>query len=227
LEAAKNIEFLETMYSAGVRLACIGYESPIDEELRSMRKGYLSKDMLDWTNIWRRYFPVHGMFMFGYPLKPGIASIKVGEMVKRFKRFIREGRFHSVQILHPSPGPGTDLRNRLGVEGHDEAGRIFSLDRVPWLYYDGNFACFKPDNMTLREFQEAPVELMRWFYGPFGFITVPLKTLTFPVAYFFQGWRGWQREWYREVIRTGGYFLIEKWRKGQKKEDFLKRLEKH
>lgn len=42
LETAKNANFLEAMRTAGVNIVCIGYESPIDEELRAMRKGYSS-----------------------------------------------------------------------------------------------------------------------------------------------------------------------------------------
>jgi len=69
LEAAKNTKLLEVMREAGVRTVCIGYESPIDEDLMVMRKGYLVSHMLEWTKILRRYFCIHGMFIVGYPSK--------------------------------------------------------------------------------------------------------------------------------------------------------------
>ena len=70
LEAAKDAELLTVMKNAGVRNVCIGYESCLDEELIAMRKGYLSSDMVRWTKIFHRFgFFVHGMFIFGYPLK--------------------------------------------------------------------------------------------------------------------------------------------------------------
>jgi len=38
-EAAENDELIEAMRYAGVTTLAIGYESPINEELRAMRKG--------------------------------------------------------------------------------------------------------------------------------------------------------------------------------------------
>lgn len=223
LEAARNIELVEVMRRAGVRVVGIGYESPIDEELKTMRKGYSSSKMLEWTKILRRYgFRIHAMFIFGYPLKEGGGLVNPREMVKRFKGFIQKAHFDTVQILHPVPLVGTGLRARLEAEG-----RIFPLGLVPWRYYDGNYTCFRPDNMTLREFQEIPMKLMKWFYSPLSFIRIPLKTIAFPVDCLVRGWGRWYRRWHRDVVMSGGHLLIQRWQKRQKGNKFLKKLEEH
>jgi radical SAM superfamily enzyme YgiQ (UPF0313 family) len=70
LEAAEDRELLKVMRKAGVSVTCIGYESPIDEELEAMRKGYSSKDMLKWTKMYHHLgFFIHAMFIWGYPSK--------------------------------------------------------------------------------------------------------------------------------------------------------------
>ncbi len=222
LEAAKNSEFLEAMKKAGVRTVCIGYESPIEEELKAMRKGYLTSDMLKWTRIYQSYgFRIHAMFIFGYPLKEG-NFIGVKEATERFRRFIRQAHFNTVQVLHPVPLVGTDLYQRLEREG-----RIFPRELVSWAKYDGSYVCFKPNNMSLREFQEIPMKLMKKFYNPFSLIRIFLRTFVFPIDYLTIGWESWHRGWQGDVIKYGGHLLIQRWQKGQKKADFLKKLEQH
>lgn len=219
--AAKNPELLGIMKKAGVRVVCIGYESPVDEELRVMRKGYSSAKMLEWTKTYRRYgFQIHAMFIFGYPLKIEGKPIAPKELVKDFKRFIRKARFDTVQVLHPVPIVGTDLRKRLKREG-----KIFPLEAVPWRYYDGSYACFQPDNMNLRELQEIPIKLMKWFYSPVSFVRIPLKTIAFPVDYLLRGWERWRRDWLQDIVKYGGHLLIQKWQRRQGGDRFLKRLE--
>ncbi len=220
LETARNIPILETMKKAGVSMVCIGYESPIDEDLKAMRKGYLSKNMAEWTKTLRRYFWVHGMFIFGYPNEQR-SEISVSEMVRRFKVFIREAKIDSIQVLHPVPLVGTDLRKRL-----DREGRIFPLNIVRWRYYDGNYPCFIPDNMTLKEFQEKPIEIMKWFYSSFSLFKLIFKT--FHLHYFFKGWKHYfERAWLRDFIKYGGHLLIRQWQKKQKGGSFLADIEKY
>ena len=220
LEAAKNTELLEIMKKAGVRTVCIGYESPIDGDLRTMRKGYLSSHMLEWTKIWRRYFWVHGMFIVGYPLKEKKISISAKEIIKRFGKFIRKAAPDTVQILLPVPIVGTDLRQRLEKEG-----RIFPLELVPWNKYDGSYLCFKPDIMTLREFQEVALKLMSRFYNPWSFIRIPLRIITFLFDLCIRGWGDWRRGWKRDIKQCGGHLLIQQWQKKQKGDKFIERLE--
>jgi len=221
LEAARNQEFLDAMKQAGVRIVCIGYESPIPEELRAMRKGYNVDRMLEWTRVLRTYFWVHGMFIFGYPGKEGERSTMTAhERAHHFKRFIRAARLDSIQVLHPGPLVGTDLRRRL-----EAAGRIFPLSQVPWSRYDGNYACFRPDDMTLQELQEIPMRLMRWFYHGWGLVRVPVRTLLFPADFLVRGWRQWHRGWLREVVKYGGHRLLQKWHRKLRNQRFVAQLE--
>ncbi len=212
LESAENLELITAMTEAGVRTVCIGYESPIDEDLKAMRKGFASAKMLEWTQILGRYFWIHAMCIFGYPAKDGNSGIPAREMENRFKIFIRKAnkvakRGLSIQILKAVPAIGTDLRRRLAKEGV-----LFPLELLPWRYYDGNWACFMPKNMTLQEFQQIPIQLMSWFYYPLSFAKICLKTLVFPVDYLVRGWHEWKRGWYRDVVIYAGSRLMQKWR---------------
>lgn len=224
LEAAKNTELLEAMKAAGVTAVCVGYESPIDEDLKTMRKGYLSSHMIEWTRILRRYFWVHGMFIFGYPAREGEVRIKIGvkETARRFREFIRQAKIDSIQVMHAVPLVGTALRARL-----EKQGRVFPLELVPWSRYDGNYVCFMPDDMTLAEFQETPLKIMKWFYGPFGFLKVSLRTVAFPVDFLIRGWHRWRRGWWRDVVNYGGHLLIQRWHRKQRVDTFVATLEKH
>lgn len=221
LETAKKIGFLEIMKKAGVSTVAVGYESPIDEDLKAMRKGYLSQNMLEWTKILRRYFWVHGMFIFGYPEKQKMSAISVEEKIRRFKKFIRQGKISTIQVLHPVPIVGSDLRKRLKKEN-----RIFPRNLVPWDRYDGNYACFIP-NMTLEEFQEAPLKIMKWFYSPFNIVQIPFWIISFLPHYFIAGWKHWYYGWWRGIARFGGHLLLRKWRKSQNKNFSLEKLKRY
>lgn len=221
LEAAKNHDFLRAMRKAGVETLCVGYESPSAADLKAMRKGLKPADMVRLTKIFQEFgFKIHMMLIFGYPPKDGQPSDSAQEMVNLFKDLIRQAKPNTVQIMHPVPLVGTDLRQRLG-------NRIFPLDIVPWDKYDGSWACFQPTNMTLAELQEIPLELMSWFYsGRSGLVKGVLRTLALPVDYYARGWQQWHRDWYREWIKYGGHRLIQQWKKRQQQSQFLKKLEK-
>jgi radical SAM superfamily enzyme YgiQ (UPF0313 family) len=224
LEAAKNTELLEAMKAAGVATVCVGYESPIDEDLKTMRKGYLSSHMIEWTRILRRYFWVHGMFIFGYPAKEGERGIRIGaqETARRFKRFISQAKIDSIQVMHAVPLVGTDLRARL-----EKQGRIFPLELVPWSKYDGNYVCFMPDDMTLAEFQETPLRIMKWFYSPFSFLKIPLRTIAFPLDFLIRGWHRWRRGWWRDIVNYAGHLLIRRWYRKQRVDTFVTTLQQY
>lgn len=221
LETAKNIELLETMEKAGVKNVCVGYESPIDEDLRAMRKGYASLRMAEWTKVLRRYFWVHGMFIFGYPEKEKTSGLSAQGMEKRFKHFIRRTKLDSIQILRPVPLVGTGLRKRLEAEN-----RILPRNLVLWSMYDGNYVCFMPKNMTLRELQEIPLKIMHWFYSPLSFFRIPIKTIIFPFDYLVRSWSAWHRDWMRDIIRYGGHLLIQRLKAKKASTEFLKKIEK-
>lgn len=220
LEAAKDTALLDAMKKAGVTIVCIGYESCLDEELKAMRKGYLSSDMVKWTKTFHNFgFFVHGMFIFGYPLKEKVIVISAEERMKRLKKFIRQCRLDTIQILRPIPIVGADLRLRMEREG-----KLFPLEIVPWSKYDGNYICYRPDNMTLQELQELPTKIMRWFYSPISFVRIPLKTVAFPFDYLIRGWQRWYRDWRKDIAKYSGHLLMRRWLKHYESQFFLKKL---
>jgi len=220
-KTAEDTVLLKAMKRAGVVNVCVGLESPIDEDLKAMHKGFTVKQMIEWVKILRRYFWVHGMFIFGYPSEEK-SALTAKEMIERYKDFIRKTKISSIQILHPVPIPGSDLWKRLSLDG-----RIFPLNVVPWSRYDGGSACFIPDNMSLADFQEGPFKLMKWFYSGASFWTIPLRTISFPFEYLVTGWERWHHAWAREIVKYGGHLLMQKWRAYRESELFTKKLEEH
>ena len=222
LDTAKNIKLLEVMKRAGVRVVCIGYESPVDKDLRAMRKGYSSSDMLELTKVWHRYVRwIHAMFMVGYPLKEKKDLVSAKEIFKCFARFIRKASPDSVQILITFPVVGSDLRQRL-----EQEGRIFPLSLVPWSRYNGIYPCFKPDSMSVRELQGIPIKLMSRFYNPWSLVRIPLRIIPGGI-YLVRGWKYWYHGWDRDVIKFGAHLLIQKWQRKQKEDRFIERLEEY
>lgn len=238
LTDAKHPELLEAMRRAGVSMVCIGYESPIDEELRVMRKGYRYADMLRWTKVFHSYgFFIHGMFIFGYPAKGGSpVSLSVAERYRRFRDFIRKGRIDTTQVLHTVPLPGTDLRKRL-----EEEGRLYPLEQLGWEYYDGQFPLFVPDDgVEPEDLQWAILRLMRRFYGlhsllrmlanmvvSFPIIVIPsaFTLVTLKGKHLVNAFQVWKRRFFRnDFVRTGGYFVFQRWYRAFRQGGFMERL---
>jgi radical SAM superfamily enzyme YgiQ (UPF0313 family) len=228
LDKATDPELLAAMRRAGVRHVAIGFESPIDEELKAMNKHVNSEKMLSLVKVFRQFgFWVHGMFIFGYPVGLETSfTVPVKERVKRFRRFIRRAGIDSVQILLPVPLPGTDLRRRL-----EEQGRIYPLEDVGWQYYDGNFPLFEPDPpMTPEELQRAGRRIMSCFYQSRYALLVVASILSFPTLVFSlhrlkAGWSAWYRRWDIRLVRFGGWITIRKWTTDFRKGDFQSRLQ--
>ena len=100
------------MQEANIRCLAIGFESVIDEELRAMRKGLKSSQMLEMVKAYReRGFLIHGMFIFGYPMRDNLEfHMEAKERAAHFKNFIRKAKLDTVQVLLPVPLPGTTMR---------------------------------------------------------------------------------------------------------------------
>ena len=233
LDKAKDTELLSAMRQAGISFIAIGYESPIEEELEAMKKRLRSKEMLSLTRIFQKHgFLVHGMFIFGYPMKSGINfKMSAKERIKRFKDFLNKARLDTAQVMLPIPLPGTELRERL-----DKEGRIYPIKDIGWEYYDGNFPLFQPDDpMTAEEMQKASMEIMGGIFRFKNMVMVGINILWFPVIILFlhnirHGWRSWYRFWRQSIVRFGGWMLMKKWSLAFKKDDFvdrLKRAEEH
>jgi len=229
LDKARDQDLLSAMRDANIRATCIGYESPIDEELQSMNKHVSSEDMLSLTKKFRDHgFLVHGMFIFCYPLKDNSNfKMSVHERAGCYKDFIRRTKIDTVQILLPVPLPGTELRARLR-----EQNRIYPLEDIGWEYYDGSFPLFEPDKpMRSEEIQLSARNIMGRFYQ-FGYMfLIPVNILSFTRLIFFfhnirLGWRKWYRSWRNYLIRFGGWVIIKRWTSKFKKDTFLNKLQK-
>ncbi|MCM8773374.1 MAG: B12-binding domain-containing radical SAM protein [Candidatus Omnitrophica bacterium] len=229
LDKAKDGQLLLAMREAGVNTVAIGFESPIEEELIAMNKKVKPEEMIELARIYHKFgFLVHGMFIFGYPLRDGKkVSIPVKERIRRFRRFIKQAKIDTVQVLLPCPLPGTELRHRLYKEN-----RIYPLSYIGWEYYDGNFPLFEPDEpLTAQDLQNAIRKIMGKFYRFRYFFMIGLHILFFPTIVFFihnikRGWRRWYRYWRNNLLRFGGWVIIKNWTLKFKRSDFLRKLDK-
>lgn len=235
---ALDHELIQAMRDASINDLAIGYESPIDEDLQAMRKGYLSQDMIHWTKTLHNHgFFIHGMFIFGYPKRIAHhSSIGLSEKVRRFRKFIRRAKIDTVQILLTVPLPGTDLWKRL-----DREGRLYPLDQIGWKYYDGQYPLFEPDDgLRPEEIQNAAKRIMKKTYNPWRLVEMIVNTLvhfprlvfipafsifTFRVRYLNRAFLRWKRQYFRNPsVRFGGYIVLKNWLKNFKKDQFLDRL---
>ncbi|MBF0252808.1 MAG: B12-binding domain-containing radical SAM protein [Candidatus Omnitrophica bacterium] len=227
LDKAKDTELLTAMRGAGISFIAIGYESPIEEELKAMKKCLRAKDMISLTKIYQKFgFLIHGMFIFGYPMKSGINfKMAAKKRVKLFREFIKKAGLDTAQVMLPIPLPGTDLRERLKKEN-----RIYSVKDVGWKYYDGNFPIFQPDEpMTPQEMQRSSMEIMGGMFRIKSLFMVGVNVLIFPRIILSSrniknGWRRWYRSWRQSLIRFGGWILLKKWHTAFKNDNFLDRL---
>lgn len=228
LDKAKDPELLAAMRQAGINMVCIGFESPIAEELKAMNKHIKPEDMLSLAKVFHKFgFLVHGMFIFGYPLKEGASfNMTAKERVKRYRTFIREACLDTIQILLPTPLPGTQLSERLKRQN-----RIYDIDDVGWEYYDGNFPIFEPDApLTAEDMQAAQGKIMSSFYRFSYFFKIGLDVLAFPALVLFLydirlGWRKWYRAWRNDLIRFMGWTIVREWGLNFKKDRFLEKLQ--
>ncbi|PJC48446.1 MAG: hypothetical protein CO035_03465, partial [Candidatus Omnitrophica bacterium CG_4_9_14_0_2_um_filter_42_8] len=227
LDKAKDTELLSAMRQAGISTVAIGFESPIEEELKAMNKCLKPEDMLSLVKIYHKFgFLIHGMFIFGYPVKEGISfSMSAKERLKRLKRFIKKARLDTIQVLLPVPLPGTELRERLNAQN-----RIYSVRDVGWEYYDGNFPVFEPDKpMTAEDTQYAIRKMMGKFYQFKYMFMIGLNIFFFPSIVFFlhdikAGWRIWYRSWRNSLVRFGGWITFKNWTSKFEEGNFSEKL---
>jgi anaerobic magnesium-protoporphyrin IX monomethyl ester cyclase len=227
LDKSKDTELLKAMKKAGIRVVIIGFESPIAEELKAMRKGLKHEEIYKLTQRYHEVgFYIHGMFIFGYPAKEGIPYQKnLEERIKAFKDFIKLTQLDTLQVLLPVPLPKTELRRRLAMQN-----RIYPLKYIGWEYYDGTFPLFEPDPpFTPQELQKAVLEIMSWFYNKKNYLKFNLNLLSFPLSMLKtdpkKGVGKWMRETRNLTFRVIGNRILERWRSQLKESDFPKKLE--
>lgn len=227
LDAARDPELLRAMRGAGINVVAIGFESPIPEELTAMDKRLRPADMVEMSRTFHRHgFFVHGMFIFGYPMKGDADfTMPAAERVKHYRRFINEARIDTIQVVLPVPLPGTALRERLARQD-----RIYSRGDLGWEYYDAGFPLFEPDPpLTAEEMQRAVRGIMGRFYNARSVVMFLLNILTFPylLLYVFNiksGWRRWYRRWRNYFFRLVGSNILKKWTFQLHRGKFLGRL---
>ena len=226
LDKARDPELLLAMREAGIQTVAIGFESPIDEELKAMNKHISSADMVSLARIFHKAgFLVHGMFIFCYPLKESaIIKMSLKERVSRYRDFIKKAKIDTVQILLPVPLPGTELRHRL-----EKQNRIYPLQDIGWEYYDGSFPLFEPDEpLTAEDVHYSAKRIMGKFYQFKYIFLVALNIFSFPALVFFLhnirlGWRRWYRSWRNYLIRFGGWITMRKWHSEFRKDKFFQK----
>ncbi len=229
LDKAKDSQLLLAMRRGGINTVAIGFESPIGEELKAMNKHIRPEDMIHLARVYHKFgFLVHGMFIFGYPLKEGINfKMPAKERVKCFKNFIRRAKIDTIQVLLPVPLPGTELTHRL-----KDKNRIYAVEDIGWEYYDGNFPLFEPDfPLTARDMQDSIRKIMSKFYQ-FKYAFMPIMhIISFPALVFFLyniklGWRKWYRPWRNALARFGGWIVMREWTNEFKKGVFIRKLQR-
>lgn len=159
-EVAKSPDLVEAMRYAGVRILAIGFESPINEELKRMKKGVTVEMLTRRTRILSQHFYIHGMFIFAYPSfhdDPASPVQSLASRARAYWRFFKNTQLDSIQVLNAVPLPGSRLRERLEAEN-----RLFPLSQVGWDKYDGMFLCYDstPEGLRTDELQRLPRTLM-------------------------------------------------------------------
>jgi radical SAM superfamily enzyme YgiQ (UPF0313 family) len=179
-----GLEILALIRKAHINTVCIGFESPIKEELGAMAKPIKQSEMLDWARIWKSFgFLVHCMMIFGYPIRSGLPLPRnaAGEVMTAAGRaevfwdFIKKAKPTYLQLLIFSPIIGTDDYKWLVAEG-----RI--LPGIPLKYHDGLHVLYRPDEGIMpQEIQHEAIKLSRKFYArwfwQFGWLALAIHSL--------------------------------------------------
>lgn len=228
LDRARDTELLTAMRQAGINTVCIGFESPIAEELQAMNKKTDPEQMLALTRCFHKAgFMVHGMFIFAYPLPEGCdLHMNVDERIARFRRFINKARLDTIQVLLPVPLPGTEMTERLKADR-----RVFPIERIGWEYYDGNFPLFLPDApLTPEQMQMAIRRITGRFYRLRNFLYIARNVLLFPAMMatvwdMRAAWERWYRIWRKNLIGFGGHLILRNWIRNYRKSAFASKLQ--
>ena len=170
LSLAEHPDVLSLMWEAGIRTVAIGFESPIPEELKAMKKPITTKldQLLQWSQTFKDIgLYIHMMLILGYPMPPGANRVlndqgkpmSIKERSHKFWQFIKKVNPATLQVLLYTPILGTPDWKLL-----EEQGRIDK--EIGWEKYDGTWLTFKPDEgIDPQELQGEMIRLMQRFYS--------------------------------------------------------------
>ncbi len=155
LNIADDEEVLAALKRTGCITVLIGFESVSEESLRAMRKGVNLK--IGVKRYGEKIAKLHdhglassGTFMFGYD----------GDDPSIFERTVEFVLKSGVDVAHfglLTPNPGTDLYDRLAVEGR----LLFTNFPADYARYDLRTAVFRPRLMTPEQLEEGLVRAVQ------------------------------------------------------------------
>ena len=162
-DVAENDKLIEAMKYSGITTLCIGYESPIDEELKAMKKGVTAQKLTDRSRKLSKDFYLHGMFIYGYPTFADSkfkSDLTLKQKAKAYSKFFKDSQLDTIQVFNAIPLLGSELRHKLVGEN-----RVLPLEDVGWDKYDGLFLNYIPEEkINAYDLQNFPKLLMKKKY---------------------------------------------------------------
>jgi len=136
LDRARDTELLQAMRQAGISKVCIGFESPIAEELEAMNKRVKAEDMLAMTRSTPGRIRVHACSSSAIRcLRAELPDVR--SRGAALPQVHQEGATGYPSGLLPVPFPVPRWPNAWPRS----SGLLREI--VGWEYYDGNFPLFK------------------------------------------------------------------------------------
>jgi radical SAM superfamily enzyme YgiQ (UPF0313 family) len=194
-------EFVAKMKKAGCKVVYVGFESINPQTLRDMNKAQTVDDIRRSIKVFHdNTIQVHGMFILGND-----ADTK--EMFQTTAQFSKETALDFVQYSVLTPLPGTEVFDKLALEG-----RLLHRD---WSYYDGLHVTFAPKQMTARELQHGMLECFNDFYTYANGVNDALNALAFGTKAAFQNLykQVYLRSFYPSFIKFAGKNIVRQWTK--------------
>lgn len=171
LNIADNEEVLKWAAKSGCGMILIGIESEKEKQLKEVSKNLnLKMGVQSYQDVFDRIhkygIAVLGTLIYGYD------SDFVEDFFERTKFAIESG-IDGMQASILTPGPGTELYNRLNRDK-----RLFRTNYPEdWKYYHFNEIVFQPANMSPEELTEAMLENWSIMYDEKLLLKKMLKTL--------------------------------------------------
>jgi radical SAM superfamily enzyme YgiQ (UPF0313 family) len=148
---AHDLELLDLMARSGCRGLLIGFETVLQDNLKSVRKAFNTS--VSYGDVVRllhdRGISVMGCFVFGM-------DHDTPEVFERTAQFVVDTHIDLPRFALSTPFPGTPLYRRLEAEG-----RILTRD---WELYDGQHVVFQPARLTVQELQEGHERAWKFAY---------------------------------------------------------------